>query len=85
MSATTPTLTRDGEPSARSARPFLPEYARSLPLTCGGQAFETADQAAGSAAAMLIDGERLSRLWRYVFAQLLDDMDSALMGQAARA
>jgi hypothetical protein len=33
------------------------------------RAFETADQAAGSAAAMLADGEQLSRLWRYVFAQ----------------
>jgi hypothetical protein len=28
------------------------------------RAFETADQAAGSSAAMLADGERLSRLWR---------------------
>jgi hypothetical protein len=37
------------------------------------RAFETADQAAGSAIAMLRDGERLSRLWRYVFAQMLDD------------
>jgi hypothetical protein len=42
------------------------------------RAFETADQAAGSAAAMLADGERLSRLWRYVFAQLLDDYTSVL-------
>jgi hypothetical protein len=42
------------------------------------RAFETADQAAGSAAAMLIDGEPLSRLWRYVFAQLLDDYTSVL-------
>ena len=42
------------------------------------RAFETADQAAASAAAMLIDGERLSRLWRYVFAQLLDDYTSVL-------
>jgi hypothetical protein len=32
------------------------------------RAFETADQAAGSAAAMLADGEPLSRVWRYVFA-----------------
>jgi hypothetical protein len=37
------------------------------------RAFETADQAAGSAIAMLADGERLSRLWRYVFVQMLDD------------
>jgi hypothetical protein len=43
------------------------------------RAFETADQAAGSAAAMLADGERLSRLWRYVFAQLLDDYTSVLL------
>jgi hypothetical protein len=42
------------------------------------RAFETADQAAGSAAAMLADGERLSRLWRYVFAQMLDDYTSVL-------
>ena len=42
------------------------------------RAFETADQAAGSAAAMLGRGERLSRLWRYVFAQLLDDYSSVL-------
>ena len=27
---------------------------------------------------MLADGERLSRLWRYVFAQLLDDYTSIL-------
>jgi hypothetical protein len=33
--------------------------------------FETVDQAAGSAADMLGDGERLSRLWRYVFVQML--------------
>jgi hypothetical protein len=38
----------------------------------------TADEAAGSAAGMLADGERLSRLWRYVFAQLLDDYASVL-------
>jgi class 3 adenylate cyclase len=42
------------------------------------RAFETADQAAGSAAVMLADGERLSRLWRYVFAQMLDDYMSVL-------
>ncbi len=42
------------------------------------RAFETADQAAASAAAMLAGGERLSRLWRYVFAQLLDDYTSVL-------
>lgn len=27
---------------------------------------------------MLADGERLSRLWRYVFAQMLDDYTSVL-------
>jgi hypothetical protein len=42
------------------------------------RAFETADQAAGSAIAMLADGERLSRLWRYVFVQMLDDYTSVL-------
>jgi hypothetical protein len=42
------------------------------------RAFETADDAAGAAASMLADGERLSRLWRYVFAQMLDDYTSAL-------
>jgi len=42
------------------------------------RAFETADQAAESAAAMLADGERLSRLWRYVFVQMLDDYTSVL-------
>jgi hypothetical protein len=42
------------------------------------RAFETADQAAASAAAMLAGGERLSRLWRYVFAQMLDDYTSVL-------
>jgi hypothetical protein len=42
------------------------------------RAFETADQAAGSAAAMLADGQPLSRLWRYVFAQMLDDYASVL-------
>lgn len=40
--------------------------------------FETADQAAGNAARMLVDGERLSRLWRYIFAQLLDDYTRVL-------
>ena len=34
------------------------------------RAFGTADEAAGSAVAMLADGERLSRLWRYVFVQI---------------
>jgi hypothetical protein len=33
------------------------------------RALETVDQAAGSAIAMLQDGDRLSRLWRYVFVQ----------------
>jgi hypothetical protein len=42
------------------------------------RAFETANQAAGSAADMLADGERLSRLWRYVFVQMLDDYTSVL-------
>jgi hypothetical protein len=42
------------------------------------RAFETADQAAGVAVSMLADGERLSRLWRYVFAQILDDYTSIL-------
>jgi hypothetical protein len=51
------------------------------------RAFETADQAAGSAAIMLAGGERLSRLWRYVFVQLLDDYTSVLRhaGVAAAA
>ena len=42
------------------------------------QAFETVDQAADSAFAMLQEGERLSRLWRYVFVQMLDDYTSVL-------
>ena len=42
------------------------------------RAFETADQAAGSAVAMLAYGERLSRLWRYVFVQMLDDYTSVV-------
>jgi hypothetical protein len=42
------------------------------------RAFETADQAADSAIAMIQDGERLSRLWRYVFVQMLDDYTSVL-------
>ena len=42
------------------------------------RAFETADQAADSAIAMLVGGERLSRLWRYVFVQMLDDYTSVL-------
>ena len=42
------------------------------------QAFQTADQAAHNAAVMLADGERLSRLWRYVFVQMLDDYTSVL-------
>jgi hypothetical protein len=47
-------------------------------MRCGTRAFETADQSARGAAAMLDDGERLSRLWRYVFAQLLHDYASVL-------
>jgi class 3 adenylate cyclase len=47
-------------------------------MRCGTRAFETADQPARGAAAMLDDGERLSRLWRYVFAQLLDDYTNVL-------
>lgn len=42
------------------------------------RAFETVDQAADSAFAMLQEGERLSRLWRYVFVQMLDDYTSVL-------
>ncbi len=42
------------------------------------RAFESVDQAADSAIAMLQDGERLSRLWRYVFVQMLDDYTSVL-------
>ena len=42
------------------------------------QAFETVDEAAGSAVAMLTDGEPLSRVWRYVFVQMLDDYTSVL-------
>src|ERR1700678_3555534 len=42
------------------------------------RAFETVDQAAGSAVGMLGDGERLSRLWRYIFVQMLDDYTSVL-------
>src|SRR5260370_38735161 len=42
------------------------------------QAFETVDQAASDAIAMLADGERLSRLWRYIFVQMLDDYTSVL-------
>ena len=42
------------------------------------RAFEMADQAAGSAVAMLADGERLSRLRRYVFVQMPDRYTSVL-------
>jgi hypothetical protein len=42
------------------------------------QAFETVDQAASDAIVMLQEGERLSRLWRYVFVQMLDDYTSVL-------
>jgi hypothetical protein len=49
------------------------------------RAFETADQAAGSAIAMMQEGERLSRLWRYVFVQLLDDYTSVLHHQGIQA
>jgi hypothetical protein len=42
------------------------------------RAFETVDQAASSAVAMLGEGGRLSRLWRYVFVQMLDDYTSVL-------
>jgi hypothetical protein len=34
---------------------------------------------------MLADGERLSRLWRYVFVQMLDDYTSAMRGLHPRA
>lgn len=52
-----------------------------MTATIGGvemRAFETADQAAESAAAMLAAGARLSSLWRYVFVQMLDDYTSVL-------
>lgn len=49
------------------------------------QAFETADQAADSAIAMLEDGERLSSLWRYVFVQMLDDYTSVLRHRGVSA
>jgi hypothetical protein len=42
------------------------------------QAFETVDHAASDAIAMLQEGEQLSRLWRYVFVQMLDDYTSVL-------
>jgi hypothetical protein len=48
-------------------------------------AFETADQAASAAVAMLGDGERLSRLWRYVFVQMLDDYTSVLHHKGSHA
>ena len=49
------------------------------------RAFETVGQAAASAVAMLSDGEKLSRLWRYVFAQMLDDYASVLRHQGVPA
>jgi hypothetical protein len=49
------------------------------------RAFDTADQAADSAVAMIEEGERLSRLWRYVFVQLLDDYTSVLHHQGVQA
>ena len=49
------------------------------------RAFETADQAADSAIVMIGDGERLSRLWRYVFVQLLDDYTSVLHHKGVQA
>jgi hypothetical protein len=54
---------------------------RALVATITGveiRAFETVDQAAGSAVAMLAEGGRLSMLWRYVFVQMLDDYTSVL-------
>ena len=38
--------------------------------------FPTVSDAAREAAALAMAGERLSRVWRYVFVQLLDDYDS---------
>lgn len=38
--------------------------------------FRTVSDAARAAAGMVTVGERLSRVWRYVFVQLLDDYDS---------
>ncbi|MFY9926629.1 MAG: hypothetical protein WAK82_01380 [Streptosporangiaceae bacterium] len=49
------------------------------------RAFETADEAADSAIAMLQDGERLSSLWRYVFVQMLDDYTSVLQHRGVAA
>jgi len=49
------------------------------------RAFETADQAAGSAIVMMEEGERLSRLWRYVFVQMLDDYTSVLHHRGVQA
>jgi hypothetical protein len=42
------------------------------------RAFETVDQAADSAIDMIESGVPLSRLWRYVFVQMLDDYTSVL-------
>ena len=39
---------------------------------------ERYDRAADSAVVMLQEGERLSRLWRYIFVQMLDDYTSVL-------
>jgi hypothetical protein len=49
------------------------------------RAFETVDQAAGNAIAMIEEGERLSRLWRYVFVQMLDDYTSVLHHRGVQA
>ena len=50
--------------------------------------FRTVADAAQSAASMIAAGERLSRVWRYVFVQFLDDYDSVRrhegVGPAAR-
>jgi hypothetical protein len=55
-----------------------PRCAQGYHSSVETRAFETADQAAASATILLADGERLSRLWRYVFAQMLDDYTSVL-------
>ncbi|GAA2370993.1 hypothetical protein Cme02nite_44820 [Catellatospora methionotrophica] len=40
--------------------------------------FRTVDDAAATAARMLLSGERLSRVWRFALTQMLDDYMSAL-------
>ncbi|MGH3544679.1 MAG: hypothetical protein ACRDPW_01915 [Mycobacteriales bacterium] len=49
------------------------------------RSFRTVDDAAQAAIGMLVDGESLSRIWRFVVVQMFDDYLSVLRHDGSRA